>query len=125
MKIKFYDGTVYEINDGASLGRIEVPVSDSVSIEVIVASLNAVGNLKKVQFVNDAEEVTGEYLDMKLSAACSIETIDEVTTVVFGLVEKTDVEKRLDVLENGQEIQDGAISELAEVISEAAEGGGK
>ncbi|MDY5985610.1 MAG: hypothetical protein SPJ81_01420, partial [Lachnoclostridium sp.] len=93
-KIKLKNGNEYEINDGASLSRIEIPVNEGAS-EGVVVDLNVKGNLDNVQFLID-EEIIGEYTDMKLSAPCSIETNDEGMTVVFGISEKTDIEKRLD-----------------------------
>ena len=41
----------------------------------------------------------------------------------FSLREKTDIEKRLDAIEAGQTLQDGAIRDLGDVVSTIAEGG--
>ena len=119
-KIKLKNGTTYEINDGASIGRIEIPVQAGTT-EEIVSELNEKGNLDEVQFLKD-DEVIGEYTDMKLALPCSVETTDDGMLVVFGLIEKSETEKRLDAIEAGQDIQDGAISELAEVVSAVVEG---
>lgn len=122
MKIKLKNEITYEINDGASIGRIEILVSEAAPIEEIVLAVTAKRNLDTVQFVNDEGETVGEYHNMKLTATCSIEKDAEKTIVVIGLAEKTEIEKRLEAVEDGQEIQDGAIGELAEVISEVAGG---
>lgn len=121
MKIKFNNETIFIINEGASLSRIEVPVREATADE-IVAVINTKGNLDTVQFLNSNDEIIGNYTDMKLVAPCSIEITEGETVVVFGMVEKTDIEKRLDAVEMGQAIQDGAIGELAEVVSEVAGG---
>ncbi|MDY3251211.1 MAG: hypothetical protein SOX32_12800 [Candidatus Choladocola sp.] len=119
-KIKLKNGTTYAINDGVSIGRIEIPAQAGTT-EEIVSELNEKGNLDEVQFLKD-DEVIGEYTDMKLALPCSVETTDDGMLVVFGLIEKSETEKRLDAIEAGQDIQDGAISELAEVVSAVVEG---
>ena len=42
--------------------------------------------------------------------------------VTISLREKTDIEKRLDALEESQQIQDGAIEDIGMVLSDMAEG---
>lgn len=121
MKIKFNDETILTINEGASLSRIEVPVQ-GVTTDAIIMVINTKNNLNSVQFLNDNDEVVGNYTDMKMETPCSVEIMEGETVVVFGMVEKSDIEKRLDAIESGQEIQDGAISELAEVVSEVVGG---
>ena len=120
-KIKFSNGTTYDINEGASLGRIEIPTTLD-GISGIVSTISESGNLDTVQFLN-GEQVTGNYEDMVLTnPVCHIETSGDAVTVVIAIREKTDVEKRLEALEAGQEIQDGAIGDLGEVVSELAGG---
>jgi hypothetical protein len=120
-KIKFNDGTFYEINDGASLGRIEIPAA-SEEIGGIVDTLCSKDNLDEIQFLTD-DDVSGEYTDMKLTnPVCHIEQAESGVVIVFGLEEKSDIEKRLDDLEDGQETQDGAIADLGEAVSEIVEG---
>lgn len=121
MKIKLKNGSTFEINDGASIGRIEILVSETAPMEEIVSAVTVEKNLDTVQFMSDEGGIVGEYCDMKLTT-CSIEKDAEKAKVVIGLVEKTEIEKRLEAVEVGQEIQDGAIGELAEVISEVAGG---
>ena len=41
----------------------------------------------------------------------------------YSLREKTDEEKRLDALEEGKAVQDGAIDDLGKVVGTLAEGG--
>jgi hypothetical protein len=60
---------------------------------------------------------------MKLTnPVCHIEQAESGVVIVFGLEEKSDIEKRLDDLEDGQETQDGAIADLGEAVSEIVEG---
>ncbi len=42
-----------------------------------------------------------------------IDIVDEKVEATFVIREKTEMEKRLDAVEQGQSIQDGAIMELA------------
>ena len=44
---------------------------------------------------------------------------------VIAFREKTELEKRVDAIERGQEIQNGALEDLGQVVSEIAEGGEK
>lgn len=120
-KIKFLNETTYDINEGASIGRIEIPTNID-GIPGIISTLRESGNLDFVQFLS-GEQVTGKYENMILqNPLCHIEIIDDVVTVVIAIREKTDVEKRLEALEAGQDIQDGAIGELGEVVSAMAGG---
>ena len=120
-KIKFSNGTTYDINEGASLGRIEIPTTLD-GISGIVSTLTESGNLDCVQFLS-GDQVTGNYEGMVLTnPVCHIETIGDTVTVVVAIREKTDVEKRLEALEAGQEIQDGAIGDLGVVVSELSGG---
>ena len=52
-----------------------------------------------------------------------VDTVNGAVTASFSVREKTDVEKRLDALEAGQNIQDGAIEDLGNVVSELSDGG--
>ena len=52
-----------------------------------------------------------------------VDTVNGAVTASFSVREKTDVEKRLDALEAGQNIQDGAIKDLGNVVSELSDGG--
>ena len=64
----------------------------------------------------------GTYRDLVLVSAnfCKVSTGGAVTTT-YSLRGKTEVEKRLDNVEAGQAIQDGAIADLGEVSSLLAE----
>ena len=52
-----------------------------------------------------------------------VDLVDGNVEATFSLREKTEVEKRLDAIEEGQNIQDGAIADLGDVVSTIAEGG--
>ena len=76
------------------------------------------GNLATVQYKSN-DQITGEYKDMKLEIPLFREVgyaDDKKVVATFTIREKTETEKRLDKLEKGQAVQDGAILELAGVV---------
>ena len=124
-KIIFADNTQLEIKEGASLGSITAIVNDFASLGTVATALRTSGNLDGVQFVSGGQ-VTGEYSDMKLEAPLfrNVDTNKEgKVEATFSIREKTETEKRLDALEQGQGVQDGAIADLGEAVSTIAEGG--
>ena len=78
-------------------------------------------NLAEVKFQNDAGTTIGEYADLILVSETSQETSGGAVQTIFSFREKTDPEKRLDVLEEGQAVQDEAINDLGTATSELAE----
>ena len=118
------DNTEIEIKEGASLGAITAVVGDFTALGTLAGALTKPGNLDSVQFTT-GDAITGEYTDMKLESPLfkAVDIVDGKVLATFGIREKTETEKRLDALESGQEIQDGAIGDLGEVVSTIAEGG--
>ena len=117
-KIVLKDNTEIEILPGASLGETTVIVPDFADLKTVAEALTKEGNLDTVQYKSE-EQVTGEYKDMKLEIPLFREvgyTDDKKVVVTFTIREKTEIEKRLDKLEKGQAVQDGAILELAGVV---------
>ncbi len=113
-KIKFANGNSYEILEGASLGNVVMTSADP---DEIFADLTDSTNLESVQFIevtDESETVYGDYTYLTL-----INPVYHVNTdknIVVALREMTDVEKSIYNLEASQEIQDGAIADLAEEI---------
>jgi len=122
-KIILADNTEIEIKAGASLGAITAIAADFTALGTVAAALTAPGNMDNVKFKVD-ETVTGEYTGMKLESPLfgAVDIVDGHVEATFGIREKTEVEKRLDALESGQEVQDGAITDLGDVVSTMAEG---
>lgn len=117
-KIVLKDNTEIEILPGASLGETTVIVPDFADLKTVAEALTKEGNLDTVQYKSE-EQVTGEYKDMKLEIPLFREvgyTNDKKVVATFTIREKTEIEKRLDKLEKGQAVQDGAILELAGVV---------
>lgn len=117
-KIVLKDNTEIEILPGASLEETTVIVPDFADLKTVAEALTKEGNLDTVQYKSE-EQVTGEYKDMKLEIPLFREvgyTDDKKVVATFTIREKTEIEKRLDKLEKGQAVQDGAILELAGVV---------
>lgn len=117
-KIIFADETEFELLPGASLGENKVVVQDFVDLKTVAETLTKTGNLATVQYKSN-EQITGEYKDMKLEMPLFREvgyTDDKKVAATVAIREKTETEKRLDKLEKGQAVQDGAILELAGVV---------
>lgn len=113
-KMILKDGTELQIQEGASLNAITV-VADGISaLEPIKETLKKEGNLNKVQFKTE-EEITGEYDNMVLMEPLFTEineAEDGKVTAVFGIREKTALEKRVDALENRADVTEGALQEM-------------
>lgn len=122
---KLTDNTTLEILNGASLDNITIVTDTFTELGFIAEALVKKDNLKTVQFLTDTE-VTGEYSDMVLEYPLFKFVdfnVDKKVIASISMREKTDIEKRLDALEDGQGLQDGAIADLGDVVSTIAEGG--
>lgn len=110
-KIVLKDNTEIEILPGASLGETTVIVPDFADLKTVAEALTKEGNLDTVQYKSE-EQVTGEYTDMKLETPLfkSVDYTQEKKVIaVFGIREKTELEKEVDEIKAQQAVQDGAI----------------
>lgn len=115
-RIKFSNGHKYDLADGASLSEIVIVNAD---LETLHADIMDAHNFDTVTFLaydpeTEQESATGVYTDMILEEPAYHVNADESVTI--SIREKTEVERRLDHLEESQDIQDGAIADLADVI---------
>ena len=116
------DGTIVELEAGASLSALQVAAADRAAMAVTWGKLTE-ANLAEVQVKNGDGTVVGNYTDLTLVSETSTVASDGAVLTSYCLREKTDVEKRLDAVEAGQEVQDGAIGDLGTAVGELAEGG--
>lgn len=117
------DKTEITIKEGASLNSITAVVEQFKDLDPIASALLKEGNLDTVQF-KSGENITGNYTDMRLEYPLfQVNVVNEKVEATFAIREKTEEEKRLDALEKGQSVQDGAIEDLGNVVSELSEGG--
>lgn len=120
-KIILKDKTEYEIADGASLGNIQIKAENFEAIKTITDAFTA-DNLAKVTFThNDA--VLGKYTDLKSDGFSYTPNVGEdgkedgTYTVTVSLRTKTEMEKAIDELKAGHEVNAGAIQDLADMVA--------
>ena len=124
-KLVLKDGSAINIESGASLSQIGVVSATKVDMTA-TWDLLTTANLKYVQVKNSEDAVIGEYSDLMLEEETSRIQNDGTILTYFRLRQKTEVEilrEEVEALKAGQEIQDGAISDLGTVVSDIVEGG--
>lgn len=117
------DGSIIELEAGASLYALPV-ISDNKSAMVATWDKLTESNLSAIQVKNGDGLVVGNYTDLVLASETSIVRPDGTILTTYSLREKTDIElltERMAAVEEGQQVQDGAISDLGEVASVLAE----
>lgn len=120
-KLKFADGTLIDIEEGASLGDVTHIASNEVNALYVCGKVTA-ENVSTLQFLH-GDAVTGDYQNVVIAAPTTREDGEGETVIVrMHFREKTDVELRLDALEQSQDVQDGAIEDIGAVLSDMAEG---
>jgi hypothetical protein len=121
-KIILKNKTEFEIADGASLGNIQIQAKNFDEVKTITDKFNA-ENISKVTFTHNGE-VSGEYTDLKSDGFSYNPNVGEdgkengTYTVTVMLHTKTEVEKAIDELKAGYEVNAGAIEELATMAAE-------
>lgn len=113
------NGNEIELEAGASLGALQVAAPDRAGMLAVWEQLTP-ENLSVVQIKNGDGLVVGNYTDLVLVSETSVVGIDGTVLTTYNLREKTPEEKRLDALETGQDVQNGAINDLGEVTSTIA-----
>lgn len=116
------NGTIIELEAGASLGALQVAAANRAAMVTTWEALTP-DNLTEVQIKNGDGLVVGNYTDLVLVSETSMVAADGTVLTTYSLREKTDEEKRLDALEEGKAVQDGAIDDLGKVVGTLAEGG--
>ena len=121
--IKLADSTQIPIEDGASLDHIEHIAKDEAEALAVGAAFTA-ANLAHVEFATAPEDGPhGIYESLALiEPPTRQDTDDGKVLVTIRLREKTDLELRVDALEESQATQDGAIEDLGLAVSDIVEG---
>lgn len=116
-KIRFNDGTEFNIKDGARLDNVVLLLPDFASLEEVADALTTNGNIETVQFLTN-DNVSGEYSKIALITPLfqSVDLVDGMVEASIFFRQKTDLEIAIEELKAGQEVQDGAIVELAEIL---------
>ena len=116
------NGTIIELEAGTSLGALQVAAANRAAMVTTWEALTP-DNLTAVQIKNGDGLVVGNYTNLVLVSETSMVAADGTVLTTYNLREKNDEEKRLDALEEGKAVQDGAINDLGEVVGTLAEGG--
>lgn len=119
------DGFVIELESGASLRDVRALFTDRQSMLATWGQMTE-ENLSEVAIKNGEGITVGRYESLVLESETSAVRLDGSVLTSFYFREKTDMEKRMDTVESGQEMQNGAIADLGAVTSalaEAQEGG--
>lgn len=123
-KLILKNGKEIEIEEGSSLGAISV-VSVTKSAMVKTWDTLTSANLKDIKIQTADGTEVGQYTDIVLDNETSTVQSDGSILTVYHLRAKTEIEllkEEIAELRAGQEVQDGAISDLGEAVSEIAGG---
>lgn len=127
-KMILKDGTEKELEAGGSLGALQVLSADRAAM-LATWELLTPDNLSQVQIKNGAGLTVGTYTDLVLVSETSVVASDGTVLTTYSMRPKSDVERlaeRVTVVEEGQQVQDGAINDVATLAGALAEqaGGG-
>lgn len=120
-KIILKNKTAFEIADGASLGNIQIKAENFEAVKTITKAFSG-DNLAKVTFTHNGE-ASGEYTDLKSDGFSYNPNVGEdgkedgTYTVTVSLRTKTEMEKAIDELKAGHEVNAGAIQDLADMVA--------
>ena len=116
-KIILKDKTSFEIADGASLGNIQIKAENFDAIKTITDDFSE-NNLAEVTFTHN-DSVSGKYTDLKSDGFTYAPNADEdgTYTVTIRLRTKTEMEKAIDELKAGHEVNAKAIDDLASTVA--------
>ncbi|RFZ78817.1 hypothetical protein DS742_11855 [Lacrimispora amygdalina] len=120
-KLILKDGTTIELEAAASLTGITTIFTDWTAAASVLPKLTP-ENLSSLQVQTGEGLTVGNYTDLVLQPG-SWEAKADGVHITISLREKTDIEKRLENVEEGQQTQDGAITDLGETVAKIAEGG--
>ena len=117
-KLILKNGSIVELEAGAALSNLTAVYPDKAAMVADWDKLTS-DNLVSVSVQNGDGLTVGNYTNLILMEPnlTATELADGTIKVIFGMREKTDIEKRLDNIEEGQEVQDGAIVELAGIVA--------
>lgn len=124
-KLILADQSQIQIEGGASLSDVRV-ISQTKNDMLTTWDMLTDENLKVVQIQNADGVIVGNYENLILESETSTIRQDGTILTSFCLHEKTELEllrEKVEQLENGQEVQDGAIVDLAATLDGLSESG--
>ena len=122
-KLILKNGAEIELEAGAILGALQVVSADRAAM-LATWELLIPDNLSQVQIKNGAGLTVATYTDLVLVSETSVVASDGMVLTTYSLRHKTDVERleeRVTVVEEGQQVQDGAINDVAKLAGALAE----
>lgn len=126
-KLILKNGAEIELEAGAGLGALQVVSADRAAM-LATWELLIPDNLSQVQVKNDAGLTVGTYTDLVLVSETSVVASDGTVLTTYSLRPKTAVERlteRVEVVEEGRQVQDGAINDVATLAGTLAEQAGR
>ena len=114
MKIKLKDNTELEVTDNSIATTITAEFDTVVEIEDNRQKLTD-KNLSEFKFVNDDGNIVGNYENYTFDNVTYAEN-DNKFIATYHLHQYSDIEVRLNAIEEGQATQNDAIAEMSEVI---------
>ena len=116
-KIILKDQTSFEIADGASLGNIQIKAENFNAVKTITDAFTE-ANLKEATFTHN-DVVSGKYTDLKSDGFTYTPNAEDdgTYTVTIRLRTKTEMEKSIDELKAGHEVNAKAIDDLASTVA--------
>lgn len=125
-KLILKNGIEKELEAGGSLGALQVLSADRAEM-LATWELLTPDNLSQVQIKNGAGLTVGTYTDLVLASETSVVASDGTVLTTYSLRPKTDVERleeKVAAVEAGQQVQDGAINDVATLAGTLAEQAG-
>lgn len=127
-KLILKNGAEIELEAGAYIGALQVLSADRAAM-LATWELLTQDNLSQVQVKSGDGRIVGTHTDLVLASETSVVASDGTVLTTYSLRPKTDVERlaeRVTVVEDGQQVQDGAINDVATLAGALAEqtGGG-
>lgn len=125
-KLILKNGAEIELEAGAGLGALQVVSADRAAM-LATWELLTPDNLSQVQIKNGAGLTGGTHTDLVLASETSVVAFDGTVLTTYSLRPKTDVERlaeRVTAVEEGQQVQDGAINDVATLAGALAEQAG-
>ena len=116
-KIILKDKTGFEIANGASLGNIQIKAENFEAVKTITDAFST-DNLQEVAFIHN-DDVSGKYTDLKSDGFTYAPNTDAngTYTVTIRLRTKTEMEKAIEELKAGHEVNAKAIDDLASTVA--------
>lgn len=119
-KIILNDNTMIEIEAGSSLDNLQI-ISPEKETMISTWGKFTMENLSVIRIVDGGGKVIGEWKELVLVSETSVEQEDGNILTSFELRKKTEIEKRMDALEEKVEVHDGAIMDTAEELNNVVE----